>query len=113
MEALSELVVAARAGDHEAFAEIVSRFQNMAYAGAYGMTGDSTLAQDVAQEAFIEAYLNLERLREPAAFPGWFRRILIKQSDRQTRRKQRAALPLEAADWRWRSSEAPKCNCFR
>jgi len=30
---------------------------------------DSHEAEDVAQEAFIEAYLNLPKLREPAAFP--------------------------------------------
>ena len=53
----------------------------MAYAGAYAMVGDAQLAEDVAQEAFMEAYLNLPKLRE-ACFPGWFRRIIFKQGDR-------------------------------
>jgi len=52
------------------------------------MTGDSGLAQDVAQEAFIDAYLSLGKLREPAAFPGWFRRIVLKQIDRVQRRRR-------------------------
>lgn len=90
-----DLVVAAQTGDHDAFEAIVARFQNMAYAGAYAMTGDSCLAQDVAQEAFIDAYLSLGKLQEPAAFPGWFRRILIKHSDRQTRGKRLTIVPLD------------------
>jgi F-type H+/Na+-transporting ATPase subunit beta len=58
---------------------------------------DSGLAQDAAQEAFLEAYLNLPKLREPAAFPGWFRRILIKHGDRQLRGKHLSPVPIDAA----------------
>jgi len=38
------------------------------------------LAEDAAQEAFLEAYRNLDKLREPPAFPGWFRRIVFKHA---------------------------------
>jgi RNA polymerase sigma factor (sigma-70 family) len=94
-ELLSTLVLAAQQGDSDAFDDIVGRFQDMAYAGAYAMVEDRQLAEDVAQEAFIEAYLNLPKLREPAAFPGWFRHILLKQGDRLTRGKRLATAPLE------------------
>jgi RNA polymerase sigma factor (sigma-70 family) len=96
MEEWILLVVAAQKGDKGAFGHIVRRFQNMAYAGAYAMLGDSGLAQDAAQEAFIDAYLSLPKLREPAAFPGWFRRIVIKHSDRQIRKKRVEAVPVES-----------------
>jgi RNA polymerase sigma factor (sigma-70 family) len=96
IEPLSTLVSAAQAGDADAFEDIVGRFQDMALAGAYAMVEDRQLAEDIAQEAFIEAYLSLSKLREPAAFPGWFRRILFKQGDRLTRGKQLATAPLEA-----------------
>jgi RNA polymerase sigma factor (sigma-70 family) len=82
---LCDRVAAAKAGDKEAFSELVTRFQDMAYGIAYAMLGDVGLAQDAAQEAFIAAYLNLATLREPAAFPGWFRRVVIKHSDRERR----------------------------
>jgi DNA-directed RNA polymerase specialized sigma24 family protein len=94
MEELSLLVIAAQKGNKDAFGCIVRRFQNMAYAGAYAMLGDSGLAQDAAQEAFIDAYLSLAKLREPAAFPGWFRRIIIKHSERQIRGKRVLIVPL-------------------
>ena len=97
MEALNLLVRAAQGGDLEAFDEIVGRFQDMAYASAYSMLGDAQLAEDAAQEAFLEAYLNLAKLHEPAAFPGWFRRIVFKQGDRLTRGKHIPTMPLENA----------------
>jgi F-type H+-transporting ATPase subunit beta len=82
---LSDRVVAAQRGDKEAFCDIVERFQDMAFGIAYAMLGDASVAQDAAQEAFIEAYLKLPALREPAAFPGWFRRIVVKFGDRELR----------------------------
>jgi RNA polymerase sigma factor (sigma-70 family) len=89
-----EWVAAAQLGDKEAFSEVVKRCQDMAYAIAYAMLNDTGLAQDAAQEAFIAAYLNLTALREPAAFPGWFRRIVIKHSDRE-RRSRKPSYPLD------------------
>ena len=97
MDTLSKLVIAAQQGNLDAFSTIVGRFQAMAYASAYAMVNDTQLAEDVAQEAFIEAYINLPKLREPAAFPGWFRHILFKQGDRLTRRKHLVTTPIEQA----------------
>jgi RNA polymerase sigma factor (sigma-70 family) len=97
MDDLAKLVQAARAGDLDAFGRMVERFQVMACAVAYAMLGDAHLAEDAAQEAFIEAFLCLPKLREPAAFPGWFRRIVVKRSDRLIRGKAHATVPIEAA----------------
>lgn len=62
---LRDWVAAAKGGDKEAFSELVTRFQDMAYGIAYAMLGEAGLAQ----EAFIAAYLNLSTLREPACLP--------------------------------------------
>src|SRR5579859_7146779 len=97
MESLDSLIRAAQQGDSEAFNCIVERFQDMACASAYAMCGNRQIAEDAAQEAFLEAYLTLEKLREPAAFSRWFRSIIFKQVDRQTRGKRLASSPLEAA----------------
>ncbi len=97
MEKLQSLVTRGRAGDVDAYGEIVRRFQDMGYGYAYSILGDFHLAEDAAQEAFIEAYRCLGNLREPAAFPGWFRRIIFKHCDRLTRRKEIPAASLEAA----------------
>ena len=78
--------------------ELVRRFQDMAVGYAYSILRNFHSAEDAAQEAFLEAYRNLDKLREPAAFPGWFRRIVFKHCDRQTRSKQFATLPLDDAE---------------
>jgi RNA polymerase sigma factor (sigma-70 family) len=95
---LAQLVTAAQSGDLDAFGQVVGRFQKMACALAYSAIGDQHLAEDAAQEAFIEAYLYLPKLREPAAFPGWFRRIVLKRADRLTRGKHPASVSLDHAE---------------
>ena len=97
MEELRSLVVRTQSGDVAAYGEIVRRFQDMAYGYAYAILGDFHLAEDAAQEAFVQAYRDLKQLREPAAFPGWFRRIVFKHCDRITRRTAASKAPLEAA----------------
>ena len=95
MEDIVTLINQAQAGDSQAYGVIVSRFQNMAYGYAYAILNDFHLAQDAAQEAFIEAYLCLPTLREAFAFPVWFKRIVFKQCDRLIRGKRHATAPLE------------------
>jgi RNA polymerase sigma factor (sigma-70 family) len=97
METLESLIARSQGGDIVAYGEIVRRFQDMAYGSAYAVLGDFHLAEDAAQEAFIEAYRKLSGLREPSAFPGWFRRIVFKHCDRFTRRARPSITPLDAA----------------
>jgi RNA polymerase sigma factor (sigma-70 family) len=94
---LESLVRRTRSGELDAFGLIVRRFQDMAYGYAYSILGDFHLAQDAAQEAFIDAYRRLAELRSPDAFPGWLRRIVFKHCDRITRRKRPRTVPIEAA----------------
>jgi RNA polymerase sigma factor (sigma-70 family) len=85
----------AQRGDVRAFGPVVRRFQDMAVGYAYSILGDFHLAEDAAQDAFVQAYVNLGALREVRAFPSWLRRIVFKQCDRITRRRQVATVPLE------------------
>ena len=80
---------------HEAFGELVSGFQDMAFACAYAVLGDFYLAEDAAQEAFITAWQKLHQLRAPEAFPGWLRRIVLTRCNRLTRGKRLQIVPLE------------------
>ena len=80
---------------HEAFSRLVLYFQDMAYACAYAVLGDFHLAEDAAQEAFITAWQELHQLRQPEAFPGWFRRIVLTECNRLRRGKRLRATPLD------------------
>jgi RNA polymerase sigma factor (sigma-70 family) len=85
MRELTELVKAAQSGDSEAYDTLIQRFQQMAYATAYRYLGDHHLAQDLVQEAALEAFVHLPQLKEPGAFPGWFRQIVFRQCTRVLR----------------------------
>ena len=96
MRELSELVEAAQSGDSEAYDAMIERFQQMAYATAYRYLGDHHLAQDLVQEAVIEAFVHLPQLKEPAAFPGWFRQIVFRRCTRELRQATLPCISLEA-----------------
>ena len=69
MATLETLIGQARNDDLEAYCEIVHRFQDMAVGYAYSLLGDFHYAEDVAQEAFIEAHSCLPKLRTASSFP--------------------------------------------
>ncbi len=63
-------------GDRDAYAELVSAHQGRVVAAALHLCGDYETAQDLAQEAFVQAYRSLAKLRNPAAFAAWLYGIL-------------------------------------
>lgn len=97
MEELSTLIERTRAGDTDAYAEVVRQLQDMAVGYGYTVLGDFHLAQDAAQEAFVEAYRDIAKLREPRAFTGWLRAIIFKHCDRLVRGKRPVLVPLDVA----------------
>lgn len=98
MNEWASLVTRARRGDTEAFDGIVRRFQHMAFGYAYSILRDFDLAEDAAQEAFTEAFVQLPSLREAAAFPAWLRKIVFKHCDRLTRGKRVPLVSLDEAE---------------
>ena len=93
---IADRVRRARAGDLDAWSSLVVEFQDVAAGLAAGWSGDWTTAADVAQEAFIVAFLNLERLRDPQAFPAWFKRVVHSATTRHLRREVRYRSSLRA-----------------
>jgi len=70
------LVLRSRKGDREAFAQLVRRYENAAYATALSYVHNMDDAKDIVQDAFIIAYCKLAQLREPESFGSWFRAIV-------------------------------------
>ena len=95
LSTVSELVSRAQAGDLASYEEIVRRFQAWAFSRAFSILGDSHLAEDAVQDAFVEAFRNLGSLLAPEAFPSWFHRIVLTACNRITRRR---ALPASSLD---------------
>ncbi len=59
------------AGETEPFCALVRRYQNYVYGVALGILADFDLALDAAQEAFLCAYCELSKLKDPARFGAW------------------------------------------
>ncbi|MEQ1503109.1 MAG: sigma-70 family RNA polymerase sigma factor, partial [Myxococcota bacterium] len=92
---LDRIVTAAQGGDPVAFTELVRRYAAFATAIALARTGRPQIADDVAQDALLDAWRLLPTLREPAAFGGWLRRVVVKHADRHTRRPGWASDPID------------------
>jgi RNA polymerase sigma-70 factor, ECF subfamily len=76
-EADRELVLRARSGDPEAFAEIVRSYQRRIYAVAMRMTRRHEVADDITQDTFIRAYRNLARFELGRPLLPWLHRIAV------------------------------------
>ena len=72
---MQELVEKAKAGDLEAFDQLVARFQDAVCGTVYGVVGSFDDAQDIGQEVFIQAWRDLSTLRDADRFPGWLHHI--------------------------------------
>ncbi|MEM7030212.1 MAG: sigma-70 family RNA polymerase sigma factor [Chloroflexota bacterium] len=97
METIVPFFSQAQAGDSDAYGIVVQQFQGMAVSYAYGILNDYQLAEDAAQEAFLEAYVNLAKVYSVNAFPSWLRKIIFKHCDRLTRGKQIKTVDLTVA----------------
>ncbi len=67
---LQPLVVAAAAGDREAFASLVQATQSTVCAITIAITGELASSEDVAQDVFVAAWTGIGQLRDPASFPA-------------------------------------------
>jgi RNA polymerase sigma factor (sigma-70 family) len=95
---IPSLVHAAQQGQEEAFSRLVQRFQDMAVGYAWTVLGDFHLAEDAAQDAFLEAHRCLPQLRQPWAWANWLRQIVFKHCDRRLRRARLATVQLDAVE---------------
>ncbi len=73
------MVVRVRAGDVDAYAELVRRHAPMAVRTAT-LLGAGPAAEDVVQEAFVKAYATLGRFRDRAPFRPWLLRIVANEA---------------------------------
>jgi RNA polymerase sigma-70 factor (ECF subfamily) len=88
MPAREELVMAARSGDRQAFADLIEAESPGAYRTVLVILHSHAEAQDALQEAFIRAWRDLPSLRDPSRWSAWFRRLLVRAALDQARRER-------------------------
>jgi RNA polymerase sigma-70 factor (ECF subfamily) len=82
-------------GDTAAFGELVHRYQERLYNTVYRLVDNAEDAQDVVQEAFLNAYQSLDRFNRDSRFFTWLYRIAINTAI-SLKRKQRGGRSIEA-----------------
>lgn len=71
----AELLAACRAGDHQAFADLVGRYRTHAWHICVRITGNTADAEDALQDTITAAWQNLSKFRGDARFSTWLHRI--------------------------------------
>lgn len=104
----AELVGLARRGDIDAYEELVRRYEDVAFRTAYVITGNSSDAQEVAQDAFVKAHAALGRFRTDAPLRPWLLRIVANEArNRRRAAGRRQGLSLRLARDRGPDGAAP------
>lgn len=89
---------AARAGDAQAFARIVTASQNAVTAVALAITRDVPTSEDIAQDAFLSAWQHLKRLQNPDSFLPWLRQITRNLARDHLRARRHRPIDGESAE---------------
>jgi RNA polymerase sigma-70 factor, ECF subfamily len=91
------LVTRALQGDQEAFGEIVDQYSTLMLRTASMIVGDRDIAEDVVQDALIQAWNHLGDLRKAGALRPWLMRIVVNQCISFKRRLARSAAFMRQA----------------
>lgn len=81
-------------GERHQFTQLIHRYQDRIYGLAYHYMNHFEDARDIAQDAFIRAYRQIQTLREPAKFGHWLKQLTIHEC--RMRNRERTARKEEA-----------------
>ena len=93
-----ELIQQSLAGDQNAFAQLVKKYQRSVHALAWRKVGDFHIAEEVTQDTFLLVYKKLGTLKDPHRFEGWLYRIASRQCHAWLRKKRMQTQSLEETD---------------
>jgi RNA polymerase sigma-70 factor (ECF subfamily) len=88
------LIEEALDGDSAAFGQLVRKYQDRLFNALAHMVGCAEEAEDIAQEAFVQAYVKLESFRQDSAFYTWLYRIAFNTAVSR-RRKRRIEMSID------------------
>ena len=89
MQSDANIIQQVTQGDRNAFEPLVERYKKFVFAIAWARLGDATLAEDITQDAFLQAYRHIATLRNPAKFPAWLARITRNLTSAAIRKQSR------------------------
>ena len=95
---MRDVVVRARKGDHDAFAELAGAAISRLDATAWLMLRDTDRAMDAVQNALVRAWRDLPTLRDPDRFDAWLHRLLVHACIDAIRRDRHRRFDIDIAD---------------
>ncbi|MFQ5529351.1 MAG: RNA polymerase sigma factor, partial [Gemmatimonadota bacterium] len=95
-ESDAALVAKAIAGSDKAFSALVDRYNDLLYRHAERMLGHADDAEDATQAAWIKAYRNLRKCRDPDRFGSWVFRIGANACKDAVKARRRGRVSLES-----------------
>jgi RNA polymerase sigma-70 factor (ECF subfamily) len=95
-DAETSLIEQARLGDRNAFGDLVRLHYPGVVRVVFRLCGDARLAEDMAQEAFLRAWINLSSFRPQSSIRNWFYRIAVNAALDVLRRRPEETLEDEA-----------------
>lgn len=90
----AQLIERSLSGDSQAFGELVYRYQDRLYSAVVHIIRCRTEAEDIVQEAFVQAYVKLQTFKFNSQFYTWLYRIAVNVSISH-RRRRRVELSVE------------------
>ncbi len=90
-----KLIRSTLSGDDAAFSELVYKYQKSVHALAWRKIGDFQIAEEIAQDTFLQAYKKLASLKNPTQFAGWLYVIAANLCTDWKRRKRPIMKSLE------------------
>ena len=102
----ARLVAGARAGDVDAFAELVRCYERRVRSVLARLLDDSRDVEEAAQDVFIQAWRRLDSFRGDAAFFTWLYRIAVNEA--LQRRRRQHPQPAQLAEWDAATEDDPE-----
>ena len=87
----ASLVVRVQQGDGAAFTDLATGIGPRLLGIAFGILRDRSLAEDATQQALVQVWRKVPRLRDPARFEAWSYRIVVRECYAQARHRRRFA----------------------
>jgi RNA polymerase sigma factor (sigma-70 family) len=107
----TDLIASIRSGDLNAFTEIVERYQQVVCAVAFSACGRRSLSEDVAQETFVSAWKNIDKLEDSSKLRSWLCSIARNRARDALRKRRREVLTEngdgESEEFTTTQSDAP------
>lgn len=94
----TELVAAAQRNETRAFETLMRRYNRRLFRTARCILRDEDSAEDAVQEAYVHAFMQLDRYRPVGSFGAWLTRIAINEALMQKRRNRRSMISLDTLD---------------